>query len=149
MLKTETCGELTSAHIGQRVTLAGWINRRRDHGGLIFLDLRDRFGITQVTIGSDVSAAAHEAAEHIIALAAEVRLQRRREKHPVASKDHAEEGDHSGQHMPAFDGERFCVGGGHRAALLLRTIAPGFVPKSDPDFAPDFEMWSGVHERHR
>jgi len=45
------------------VTLAGWINRRRDHGGLIFLDLRDRFGITQVTIGSDISADAHEAAE--------------------------------------------------------------------------------------
>jgi aspartyl-tRNA synthetase len=43
--------------------LAGWLNRRRDHGGLIFLDLRDRFGVTQVTIGSDVSAAAHEAAE--------------------------------------------------------------------------------------
>ncbi len=63
MLKTDSCGELTSARIGEIVTLAGWINRRRDHGGLIFLDLRDRFGITQVTIGSDLSAAAHEAAE--------------------------------------------------------------------------------------
>lgn len=63
MLKSHTCGELNHTNIGQQVTLAGWLNRRRDHGGLIFLDLRDRFGLTQVTIGSDVSTAAHEAAE--------------------------------------------------------------------------------------
>ncbi len=53
MLKSHTCGELTLANVGQRVTLAGWVNRRRDHGGLIFIDLRDRFGITQVTINTD------------------------------------------------------------------------------------------------
>ncbi len=63
MLKSHNCGELNGSHIGQTVTLAGWVNRRRDHGGLIFLDLRDRFGVTQVTIGSDVSSEAHEAAE--------------------------------------------------------------------------------------
>ena len=57
MLKTHTCGELTSSHVGQRVTLAGWVNRRRDHGGLIFIDLRDRFGLTQVTIDSEKQAA--------------------------------------------------------------------------------------------
>ena len=62
MLKTHTCGELTLQQVGQRVTLAGWLNRRRDHGGLIFIDLRDRFGLTQVAIDSETAIAAHAVA---------------------------------------------------------------------------------------
>jgi aspartyl-tRNA synthetase len=54
MYKTHTCGELRATQAGQVVKLAGWVHRRRDHGGLVFIDLRDRFGLTQVVINPDL-----------------------------------------------------------------------------------------------
>jgi aspartyl-tRNA synthetase len=60
-LRSHTCGELRAEHVGERVTLSGWVHRRRDHGQLAFFDLRDRYGITQVVTGDDAPEA-HTAA---------------------------------------------------------------------------------------
>jgi len=62
MYRTHTCGELRATHEGQWATLAGWLHRRRDHGGLIFIDLRDRYGLTQVVVDPS-QAEAYRAAE--------------------------------------------------------------------------------------
>ncbi|PYV10074.1 MAG: aspartate--tRNA ligase [Acidobacteria bacterium] len=81
MYKTHNCGELRISHEGERVELAGWVHRRRDHGGLIFIDLRDRSGLVQVTVDPSM-AEAHRAAEQArgeFVLAVEGRVRRRPE----------------------------------------------------------------------
>lgn len=78
MKRTIRCGEVREAHIGQEVILNGWVHRRRDHGGLIFIDLRDRAGIIQIVFDPAESAEALEAArelrsEYVIAVRGVIR----------------------------------------------------------------------------
>jgi aspartyl-tRNA synthetase len=77
--RTHDCCTLGKDHSGTSVVLMGWVQRRRDHGGLIFIDLRDRAGITQVVFDPQRTAEAHQRAhglrpEHVIAVRGEVRL---------------------------------------------------------------------------
>jgi aspartyl-tRNA synthetase len=60
--RTHTCGQLTKANIGEEVVLFGWVQNRRDHGGAVFIDLRDREGLTQVVFEPDIAQEAHETA---------------------------------------------------------------------------------------
>jgi aspartyl-tRNA synthetase len=63
--RTHTCGELTESSVGKEVTLSGWVNRRRDHGHLIFIDLRDRFGLTQLLFDPTKNKDLHEKASKL------------------------------------------------------------------------------------
>lgn len=65
MLRTHHCGELRKTDVGKEVTLCGWLDTRRDHGGLIFIDVRDRWGVTQVVFNPAVSKDLHHKAEEL------------------------------------------------------------------------------------
>ncbi|MCK5611876.1 aspartate--tRNA ligase, partial [Candidatus Pacearchaeota archaeon] len=78
MYRTHTCNDLRLSDEGQTATLSGWVHRRRDHGGIIFIDLRDRYGLTQIVFDPNVNEAAWKIAnsvrsEYVIKVTGEVR----------------------------------------------------------------------------
>ena len=87
MLRTHTCGDLRAEHAGAQVTLAGWLNRRRDHGPLIFVDLRDRYGLTQIVVDSTSHPDAHAVladarAEYVLLIRGYVRVRPAEARNP-------------------------------------------------------------------
>jgi len=85
--RTHTCGELRESNIGEKVVLNGWVDRRRDLGGVIFIELRDRYGITQVVFEPGYNAEAHHAAkdlrsEYVLSIEGKVR------KRPEGTENH-------------------------------------------------------------
>ena len=68
--RTHTCGQLRPQHVGQEARLSGWVQRKRDHGNLLFIDLRDHYGVTQVVI--DASSPVFKTAEAVLQRAMEV-----------------------------------------------------------------------------
>lgn len=77
MYRSINCSELNKSHVGQQVVLSGWVHRRRDHGGLIFIDLRDRYGLTQIVFDPDVNSEAFNVAnsarpEYVLRIEGEV-----------------------------------------------------------------------------
>ena len=64
-MRSNGCGDLREQNIDQQVQLCGWVDRRRDHGGVIFIDLRDRSGTVQITVDPDLGAEAFAVAEHL------------------------------------------------------------------------------------
>lgn len=64
-MRTHTCGELNKSNVGEGVSLAGWVHRRRDHGGIIFIDLRDRYGLTQIKFDPAINETAWQEADKL------------------------------------------------------------------------------------
>ncbi|MBI2845768.1 MAG: aspartate--tRNA ligase [Chloroflexi bacterium] len=88
MQRTHTCNDLRTTHIGDRVTLAGWVNRRRDHGGLIFIDLRDRYGRIQLVFDPSTSKEAYAVgdrcrAEYVLKIEGKVRARPKGQANPA------------------------------------------------------------------
>ena len=86
-VRTHRCGELTQASVGQTVVLNGWVQRRRDHGMVMFIDLRDRTGITQVVFNAERNAAVHQGAhdlrsESVVSVTGQVMARPEESKNP-------------------------------------------------------------------
>ena len=83
--RTHNCGELRESDVGARVRLSGWIHRKRDHGGVLFVDLRDHYGLTQIVAragSAPLAALEHLRAESVVTIEGDVVAARARSDQP-------------------------------------------------------------------
>ncbi len=127
--RTHYCGDVRTEHVGHELVLCGWVNRRRDHGGVIFVDLRDRTGIAQVVFKPDHAPAAHRGAETI------------RSEYVLAVRGHLERRtpDRINPNMPTGEVELVVT-----EVRLLNTATPTPFPVED-----DIVVDESVRLRHR
>lgn len=117
--RTHWCGDVTEALVGQRVKVAGWVHRRRDHGGLVFIDVRDRTGILQLVFDPEHHPEAHETAhgirnEYVVSAEGVVRARGDDQVNPGIATGRVE--------LPVDD-----------LAVLARAKTPPFYPEDDLD----------------
>ena len=124
--RTNYCGELSAEHADKTVTLAGWAQRRRDHGALIFVDLRDRTGIVQIVFNPEIEAAVHDLAqnlrsEFVIAITGDVRLR---------------PDDSANPNLPTGEIEVFAT----RLDILSKAETPPFQVEDDTDAGEEHRL---------
>ena len=114
--RTHTCGQLRPEHVGQQARLSGWVQRKRDHGNLLFIDLRDHYGVTQVVV--DVSSPVFKTAEAVRSESGVDLAPHRRGRAVVADRDNRRKLVRLGALQPALgSGEDEC---GHATIIGAR-----------------------------
>lgn len=124
MFRTNTCGELRIDNVGSTVTLAGWVQRIRKMGGMTFIDLRDRYGITQLVFNSDVNADLHEAANHL------------GREYVIQVTGNVAERSNKNANLPTGDIEIIAT----ELKVLNRSEVPPFTIEDDTDGGDDLRM---------
>lgn len=124
MFRTNTCGELRLSDAGKCVTLAGWVQRSRKMGAMTFLDLRDRYGITQIVFNDDTDAALHEKATHL------------GREYVVQITGTVAERTSKNSHIPTGDIEIIATG----LKVLNTSDVPPFTIEDDTDGGDDLRM---------
>jgi len=124
-MRSHYCGQINAAHIDQTVTLCGWVHRRRDHGGVIFIDLRDREGLAQVVVDPDTHAAFALAervrGEYVLKVTGRIR------RRPAGTENPA---------LPSGEVELLCG----ELEILNRAETPPFVIEDDSDVNEDVRL---------
>jgi hypothetical protein len=120
--RTHMCGALRATDVGKTVVLMGWVHKRRDHGGVIFVDLRDREGITQVVFHEDAARRAQRAElvrpEYVIAVEGKVEAARRRRGEPQSG--HRRSGSRGAAHLDSQRIAHAAVSHGRRGGRQRR-----------------------------